>query len=509
MRALPSRVSVTFSVIFLVISTVNFAYADNELADLIDRIEPAVVKVVVSDGHGGGSLGSGFVVGGGLVVTNRHVIEDGATAKVVFENGKSYTVGGFVFDGGDMDICIISILGLPADIPKLKIRSDLPRKGEAVYTFGAPKGYEFSVSEGIVSALRTFDKDWEETNLSSGQQFIQITAPISPGNSGGPLIDVNGRVVGMNTFTRTDGQNINFSLACDELTKCLAKCSDQPQSITLVNSKDPIAKTVKYLDLNALILSKWQKTFAIQQELVEQDITKWSAKLAAGNNAGEKTAISVHLAKLEFHKNSVFNEDVLQAPRIYLSNRSRVYVGLYGFVQEKIKILQVLGPTDCLVVVGNNVTVFRMAGFNTNNLVDNQIFNAVNGPVFAVTGTYSYTTVRGVTSRVFIMTPAIGLEDKRSDLIADFKARQLDAEIERDQKIDKLTIRDWTSGDFTTKANFVSLSAVNDVFKVILRKQDGEEIKLDPQILSAGDQLWIKGFKKYQNMRLTSLKSNP
>jgi len=443
------------------------------------------------------------------VVTNRHVIEDGATAKIVFENGKSYPVGGFVFDGGDMDICIITIKGLPSEIPKLQVRSDLPRKGEAVYTFGAPKGYEFSVSEGIVSALRTFDKNWKETNSSTGQQFIQITAPISPGNSGGPLIDVNGLVVGMNTFTRTDGQNINFSLACNEITECLEKCSDETQSITLVNSKDPIAKSVKYLNVNSLILSQWQKTFAGQQALVEQDIAKWTTKLTTAKNDGEKTAISVHLAKLEFQKHSVFNEDLLQVPKMYLSNTSRLYAGQYGFVQEKIKILQVLGPTDCLVVVGENVTVFRMAGFNTTNLVDDQVFTAVTGPVFAVTGTYTYKTVRGVTSRVFIITPATDFEKTKLELVADFEARKSDAEIRRDQKIAQLTSRQWTSGTFTTKAHFVRLSGTNNVFKVTLIKENGEEIKLDPQILSADDQLWITGFKKYQNIPLSSLKAKP
>ena len=60
MKGMLSRASVAFSVFILVISVVDFAYADNELADLIDRIEPSVVKVVVSDGHGGGGLGSGF-----------------------------------------------------------------------------------------------------------------------------------------------------------------------------------------------------------------------------------------------------------------------------------------------------------------------------------------------------------------------------------------------------------------------------------------------------------------
>jgi hypothetical protein len=509
MKGMLSRASVAFSVFILVISVVDFAYADNELADLIDRIEPSVVKVVVSDGHGGGGLGSGFLVGGGLVVTNRHVIEDGVTAKIVFENGKSYPVGGFVFDGGDMDICIITIKGLPSEIPKLQVRSDLPRKGEAVYTFGAPKGYGFSVSEGIVSALRTFDKDWKETNSSTGQQFIQITAPISPGNSGGPLIDVNGLVVGMNTFTRTDGQNINFSLACNEITACLSKCSDQAQPITLVNSKDPIARLEKYLDLNTLILSQWQKTFADQQALVDQDIVKWSAKLEAAKNDGEKTAISVHLAKLEFHKESVFDEDLLRVPKMYLSNRSSVYVGQYGIAQETIKILQVLGPTDCLVVVGKDVTIYRMAGFNTTNLVDDQIFSGLRSPPFAVVGTWTYTTVRGATSRVFIITPATGLEKTKLELVADFKSRQSDAEIHLDQTIAELTNRKWTSGQFITQANFVRLAGMNNVFTVTLLKADGQEIKLDPQILSPADQLWIKGFKKYQNMPLTSLKPKP
>jgi hypothetical protein len=389
---------------------------------------------------------------------------------------------------------------MPGYIPKLQVRSDLPRKGEAVYTFGAPKGYEFSVSEGIVSALRTLDKDWTETNSSTGQQFIQITAPISPGNSGGPLIDVNGLVVGMNTFTRTDGQNINFSLACNEITACLGKITQQIQPISLIKSKDPVAKTVKHLDVSSVIIKSWQKQFLKQQDSIKEQQIYWTAKLKQTTNAGAKAAILIHLKNLEFQHATVFNTNKLVVPKLLLSNKSFVSVGLYGYVQDRIEILQVLDDRNCLIVVGNDVTIYRMAGFNTTNLVDGQVFNAKEGPVFVVAGTYNYTTVKQVSRRVFIITPARDLEETVKELRNDFAKRKTAASILRGQQLDEIRTRNWEVGKFSAEASFLRYSGVNDVFHVTLDVKNVGIKKIEINTLSKEDQDWVTGFTRQQTI---------
>ena len=116
-----------------------------------------------------------------------------------------------------------------------------PAKGERVYAFGAPMGLSGSVSDGIVAALRP-GEDVRQTleklarrdiykeilGYDLDAQWIQTTAPISPGNSGGPLVNARGEVVGINTWVHALGQNLNFSLAAVHIKQLLATAGREP-----------------------------------------------------------------------------------------------------------------------------------------------------------------------------------------------------------------------------------------------------------------------------------------
>ena len=176
------------------------------LADVIERAEAGVVVVLVPSGVGrGGSQGSGFFVDPRHVVTNRHVVEDGASATVKLQSGRASTVAGIVAEDRVNDLVLLQV-DIPADAGHrpLPLHPREPRKGETVLVLGAPRGLEFSVSQGIVSAVRPFDG-------RTSDRVIQTTAPISPGNSGGPVINATGEVLGVASFTRVDGQNLNFA----------------------------------------------------------------------------------------------------------------------------------------------------------------------------------------------------------------------------------------------------------------------------------------------------------
>ena len=185
---------------------------------LFEKVEKSVVIINV-ESPDGASNGSGYVVDtDGTVVTNYHVVEGALRATALFKDGSKVPVRGFVHLDHKRDIAILKITAAPEQLIPIAMASSAPRKGESVYAFGAPYGLDFTASEGIVSAIRE-TSDLENTIGLEDHEgtWIQTTAAISPGNSGGPLCNTRGEVVAMNTMQLSIGQNLNFALSCDDV----------------------------------------------------------------------------------------------------------------------------------------------------------------------------------------------------------------------------------------------------------------------------------------------------
>ena len=176
-----------------------------DLVKLIKLTLPAVVTIAGYNEQGKfTSFGSGFFINGqGHLVTNHHVIQSMATAKVKTDDGKTYpmTTVLAVDQNADLALCQVDIPGGSPNF--LTVCREVPEVGERVVVIGSPQLLENTVSEGIVSAIRT------DTHKG---QAIQMTAPISPGSSGGPVLNLKGEVVGVSTFFRKGGQNLNFAI---------------------------------------------------------------------------------------------------------------------------------------------------------------------------------------------------------------------------------------------------------------------------------------------------------
>jgi len=171
--------------------------------ELFRRLSPSVFVVETLDSKGTAiALGSAVGIDKGEVVTNRHVVEDGKSWRV--RQGDRTWAAKIAFLDAEHDLCGLQVAGLQASPVSLRLSSTLS-VGEHVYTLGAPEGLELSLSEGLVSALRKFE----------GGSFIQTTAPISHGSSGGGLFDSQGKLIGVTTFTVKDGQNLNFAIPAD------------------------------------------------------------------------------------------------------------------------------------------------------------------------------------------------------------------------------------------------------------------------------------------------------
>jgi S1-C subfamily serine protease len=214
------------------------------LADLIEAVEPSVIRVNAVDKRGGKGNGSGYVVDReGTIVTNRHVIAGAVKLTGVFANDDTeYPITGLYSIDEKRDIAILKI---DCPIEKLKplvISTAAPRKGEELVAFGAPLGLDFTASEGILSATRDAE-DLARMGISGlAGDWMQHTVPISPGNSGGPLVNMKGELIGMNTMQLTIGQNLNFAISSADVAEALSRKSTveplKPEAVPVLVRKE-------------------------------------------------------------------------------------------------------------------------------------------------------------------------------------------------------------------------------------------------------------------------------
>jgi tetratricopeptide (TPR) repeat protein len=184
---------------------------------VFNRVSPAVVRVVVRDRQFKETgLGSGFfVTAEGLLVTNHHVVRRAEFATVLRADGSTLFVDGVLALDPDQDLALLKVNG--TGLPCLEVApAAAPPVGSRVYAIGNPKGLTNSLSEGLVSGIRK----------ESGEVLaIQTTAAVSPGSSGGPLVDDQGRVVGVVTAFLADAQGLNFAVPAAALRTLLAKAA--------------------------------------------------------------------------------------------------------------------------------------------------------------------------------------------------------------------------------------------------------------------------------------------
>jgi S1-C subfamily serine protease len=184
--------------------------------DAVELVAPAVVSVDVRKRGGNqgrrspaqAGTGSGFVFAAdGLVLTNSHVVEDSTEIDVMLPDGREHRAD-LVGQDPDTDVAVLKITA--SDLTAVSFgRSQALRPGQLVIAIGNPYGFQHSVSAGVVSALgRTL-------RARSGRlidQVIQTDAALNPGNSGGPLVNSAGQVVGVNTAIIAGGQGLSFAV---------------------------------------------------------------------------------------------------------------------------------------------------------------------------------------------------------------------------------------------------------------------------------------------------------
>ena len=179
--------------------------ADHDLtaAEIYEKCAPAVFYIETCDITGEPYVsGSGFFIDpAGIAVTNHHVIEDALSATATLTDGRTLPISGVLYFDPVIDFAVIRVAGY--GFPTLPVGdSSAVFGGEKVYALGSPQGLQNSISDGIIANPRRTDM----------YDYIQTTAPISPGSSGGALINPRGEVVGITVGSIEDGQNLNFAV---------------------------------------------------------------------------------------------------------------------------------------------------------------------------------------------------------------------------------------------------------------------------------------------------------
>ena len=182
-------------------STVVGGELFNSLSTM-DRLQQATVTVDVPDGQG-----SGVFIGPYTLATNHHVIEGFIQVTIVTSDGRSWP-GRVIKEKSVWDLAIIEVQH-SGSYPVMEMASSEPQVSDEIWVAGAPLGLSGTVSNGILSAKR--EADFLET-LGTRCPVYQISASISPGSSGGPVMNRKGQLIGLACASREDGQSLNFAI---------------------------------------------------------------------------------------------------------------------------------------------------------------------------------------------------------------------------------------------------------------------------------------------------------
>jgi len=219
---------------FLTIPSILFAQTEQSgsrnVVEMIKNVKPAIVQIVGITTDNKETRGTGFLVEEiGTIVTNFHIIHGLESASIHLSNGDIYDKVTILAVDERKDLAIIKIFGF--DLPVLDLgNSNNVEVGEKAVLIGNPLGFELSATTGIISAIRS---------SGDGFQVIQTDAAANPGNSGGPLLNENGEVVGVLSFGIKEAENLNFAIPINYAKGLILSINNlEQQQGSIIENKD-------------------------------------------------------------------------------------------------------------------------------------------------------------------------------------------------------------------------------------------------------------------------------
>ena len=270
--------------------------AQDLLPELVRRIKPSAVAIETYDARGEKlSRGSGFFVEADRVVTNRHVVEGAYKAEVHSSGGTVFLVKGILAVDAEGDLALLKIDAPQPPIRPLPLDKTSPQEGESVVVIGNPLGLEGSVTNGIVSAVR---------DIPTFGRIIQITAPISSGSSGSPVVNMQGQVIGVATLQVTGGQSVNFAIPSERISQLQVATMTSLADLVTSTGRNKRAKAVQFFRDGLSFLSKddCEKALPYFEKAVESD-SNYAEAWAQSGFCNEK--LGRHNEALEASKKAV------------------------------------------------------------------------------------------------------------------------------------------------------------------------------------------------------------
>lgn len=288
--------------------------------DIYQQASPSVVEIQGTT-LTGTSTGTGFFYDDkGTLVTNYHVIAGCTDATISLNNGETYKVEHVLGYSAEKDIAILATSY--NNSKALAFRSDNINTGETIYTIGSSLGLTGSLSNGIISSSE---------RIINGNTYIQITAPISKGNSGGPLLDETGKVIGITSAFLINGQNLNLAIPIKEVEQLTL---DKPTSLSSLlieyienNPEEALGVTLEQYKI-AKIIAADSTNYCLNISEVKSFISKYSNNndLQIDNATEYINSLSwdygqkIIMYKLLFLSDNSYNNDIID----YLNERDDI-----------------------------------------------------------------------------------------------------------------------------------------------------------------------------------------
>lgn len=211
-----------------------------------------------------------------VALTAWHVVADARSVWAVFADGQRVKVIGCIDHDGLRDLALLK-LEKPLPHRKAALGRELQSVAARAYVIGTPKGYDFSISDGLISQIRSVN----------GFLQYQLSCPISPGNSGSPILNQRGEVVGIASWTKADAQNVSFATPIQEFIRL--NVSNQPMTWEQLAATDHPAPT------NNLIESRHSTDKALEAEAAAGSFAAFQKRLNA--SVGKSVTVVVQEAE--------------------------------------------------------------------------------------------------------------------------------------------------------------------------------------------------------------------
>ena len=203
---------------------------------LYHKVLPSVMTLEVESQNGEKFVGSAVLaLADDVAVTAWHVVANARSVWAIYADGQRVKVTGCIHQDAVRDLALLK-LEKPRSHRQATLCAELQAVAGRIYVVGTPKGYASSISDGLISQIRTVE----------GFREYQLSCPISPGNSGSPIFNQCGEVIGIASWTKSDAQNMSFAIPTQDFIRL--KVSEPPTSweqLAANNAPSPPAKVIK------------------------------------------------------------------------------------------------------------------------------------------------------------------------------------------------------------------------------------------------------------------------